>query len=200
MNWINKIDQVITKTLEAVVSIFFIIIFGLVFLLAMLRYVFSSSIMGANEIITILFVYCSSLGVALMVRNKENIRISYFINLLPLPIKKIVSTINYILIMGLNGVFVYLSMGWIRSTGSFKSQLSGIPFWVVEFSIPIGCGVVVLYCLKNILMIYVEPDSLDEIDGELKDALEQATVLLNSNVEKSVPDLKEGNSGKAEIK
>ena len=46
-----------THILEFMVSACFVAIFALVILLVVLRYVFNSSITGANELITVLFVY-----------------------------------------------------------------------------------------------------------------------------------------------
>lgn len=175
MDWYKKIDSLITHAIEKVITVFFMIILGLVFFLVVLRYVFSSSIMGANEVVTMLFIYCSALGTAVMVRDREHIKISFFIEKLPIGAKKIVLTINYLLIGTLNVFFTYLSLGWIESTLSFKSQITNIPFWVVELAIPIGCGLVVFYCLSNILLIHTDKNAINayEIDMDLKDALEQ---------------------------
>ncbi|PAB61036.1 TRAP transporter small permease [Anaeromicrobium sediminis] len=177
MELLKKIDTFITRSIEIVITIFFMIILCLVFILAMLRYVFSSSIMGANEVITMLFIYCSSLGAAIMVRNREHIKISFFIDKFSPIGKKIILTINYLLISGLNICLVYLSFDWIKNTWDFKSQITKIPFWLVEISIPIGCGLIVLYSLNNILLIYTNSQEFNmetsEVDLELKDALIQ---------------------------
>jgi len=177
MGWLKKFDYLITKTLEGLITVFFMIITGMVFLLAVLRYLFKTSIIGANEFATFLFIYCSALGAAVMVRHREHIKISFFIEKLPIVIKKIILTINYVLIGILNGFFAYLSFGWIKDTWAFKSQITKIPFWAVEVSIPIGCGIVVVYCLYNILLIHTNSDDFylesHEADLELKDALKQ---------------------------
>jgi len=160
MDWLKRFDRFITGSIERIITVFFIIIFLLIFSLVLLRYGFKTSIMGTNEIITMLFVYCSALGAAILVRQREHIKISFFVNKLSTGARRIVLTINYILISVLNAVFFYMSLGWIKSIWTFKSPMTQIPFWVKRIPIPIGCGLVILYCLYNIYLIYANSEEL----------------------------------------
>ena len=175
MDWLRRFDRFITGFLERTITIFFIIIFLLIFSLVLLRYGFKTSIMGTNEIITMLFVYCSALGTAILVRQKEHIKISFFVNKLSTGAKRIVLTINYILICVLNAVFFYMSLGWIKSIRTFRSPMTQIPFWVQRIPIPIGCGLVILYCLYNIYLIYA---SSEELSRETEDVYAEIEGLL----------------------
>jgi len=160
MDWLKRFDRFITRSIEWIITVFFIIIFLLIFSLVLLRYGFKTSIMGTNEIITMLFVYCSALGTAILVRQREHIKISFFVDKLSSGTKRIVLTINYILISVLNGVFFYMSLGWIKSIWTFKSPMTQIPFWVQRIPIPIGCGLVILYCFYSIYLIYANSEEL----------------------------------------
>jgi len=175
MDWIRRFDRFITRSLEWIITVFFIIIFLLIFSLVLLRYGFKTSIMGTNEIITMLFVYCSALGTAILVRQKEHIKISFFVNKLSTSAKRIVLTVNYILICVLNAVFFYMSLGWIKSIRTFRSPMTQIPFWVQRIPIPIGCGLVILYCLYNICLIYA---SSEELSRETEDVYAEIEGLL----------------------
>jgi len=175
MDWLRRFDRFITGLIERIITVFFIIIFLLIFSLVLLRYGFKTSIMGTNEIITMLFVYCSALGTAILVRQKEHIKISFFVNKLSTGAKKIVFTINYMLICVLNAVFFYMSLGWIKSIRTFRSPMTQIPFWVQRIPIPIGCGLVILYCLYNIYLIYA---SSEELSRETEDVYAEIEGLL----------------------
>lgn len=175
MDWLKRFDCFITRSLEWIITVFFMIIFLLIFSLVLLRYVFKTSIMGTYEIITMLFVYCSALGTAILVRQKEHIKISFFINKLSAGARRIVLTINYILICVLNVVFVYMSLGWIKSIWTFRSPMTKIPFWVQRIPISIGCGLVILYCLYNIYLIYT---SSEELSCETEDVYAEVEGLL----------------------
>lgn len=175
MDWLKRFDCFITRSLEWIITVFFMIIFLLIFSLVLLRYVFKTSIIGTYEIITMLFVYCSALGTAILVRQKEHIKISFFINKLSAGARRIVLTINYILICVLNVVFVYMSLGWIKSIWTFRSPMTQIPFWVQRIPISIGCGLVILYCLYNICLIYT---SSEELSCETEDVYAEVEGLL----------------------
>lgn len=126
MDLIRKLDRIFTRTVETVLSVLFILIFLMVFNQVVLRYVFNTSIMGTAETFTMLFTYCSALGAAVMVRNREHIRISVFIDKLPLTGKKIVLTINYLLIAMFSYFVFKESLPWLNSIKTFKSQVTGI--------------------------------------------------------------------------
>lgn len=175
MDWLKRFDCFITRSLEWIITVFFMIIFLLIFSLVLLRYGLKTSIMGTYEIITMLFVYCSALGTAILVRQKEHIKISFFINKLSAGARRIVLTINYILICVLNVVFFYMSLGWIKSIWTFRSPMTQIPFWVQRIPISIGCGLVILYCLYNICLIYT---SSEELSRETEDVYAEVEGLL----------------------
>jgi len=175
MDWLRRFERFITRSLEYIITVFFIIIFLLIFCLVLLRYGFKTSIMGTYEIITMLFVYCSALGAAILVRQKEHIKISFFVNKLPTGARRIVLTINYILIGVLNVVFLYMSIGWIKSIWTFRSPMTQIPFWVQRIPISIGCGFVIFYCLYNIYLIYA---SSEELSRETEDVYAEIGGLL----------------------
>jgi TRAP-type C4-dicarboxylate transport system permease small subunit len=50
---------------------------------------------------------------------------------------------------------IYYSINWIQMVGSNESPVMRIPEWTFQISIPIGCGLVVFYCLVNIALTIV---------------------------------------------
>ena len=73
----------LTYFLEVLVCLSFLSFFTMVILLVGLRYLFNSSITGANEIITILFVYTTAIGAAIAVGQRGHIAINILIEKLP---------------------------------------------------------------------------------------------------------------------
>jgi len=49
-------------------------------------------------------------------------------------------------------VMIHYSLPWIKSAGNFESPVLRIPNWVVQISVPIGCSLVILYCLNHIIL------------------------------------------------
>lgn len=192
MHWVKKVDGFITGALEWIITIFFIIIFLLVFGLVLLRYGFQTSIIGTHEVINILFVYCSALGTAILVRQREHIKILFFVEKLPVGVKKMVITVNYLLVCVLNAFFLYMSLDWIKSVGMFKAQITKIPYWVGRIPIPICSFMVILYCFYNIYLIYVNPEELyletQQIDIEVKNIEIEADKRIPLRTERKVKE------------
>lgn len=142
----KKFERVLTHILEGVVALGFLAIFVLVVTLVVLRYAFNSSITGANEIITVLFVYTTAIGSAVAVGKGEHIAIRVAVERLPTRLQKTTDAMSLLLVALINGVALWYSLAWIRATGSFLMPSTGLPRMVAQLSIPVGCGLAVLYC------------------------------------------------------
>jgi len=47
---------------------------------------------------------------------------------------------------------IYYSVAWISKVGNNESPVMRIPEWTMQISIPVGCGLVIFYCLVNIVL------------------------------------------------
>jgi len=63
-----------------------------------------------------------------------------------------VDLLGLVLIGFINGVMIWYGIPWIQSVGSFESPVLRIPNMVVQASIPIGCGLVIICCLCLMVM------------------------------------------------
>lgn len=157
--WEKRLDRV----LETVVTLMFAGILSLTLILVVLRYAFNSSIVWGNEAMEYLFIYTTALGVAVSVGRGTHIRIAFFVDQLPHGLRRWVNTANYLLIAFINAVMITYSLPWIRSAGHFESPVMRIPNWTVQASIPLGCGLVILYCLNHALLEWAgEPAAAED--------------------------------------
>jgi TRAP-type C4-dicarboxylate transport system permease small subunit len=157
MNWINmkwfiETEKVFSRLLAGFISLCFFCIISLIITLVILRYGFNATVVGANEFAVILFIYTSALGAAVVIGKKEHIAITYFVDKLPIPYKKMVDILNYILIAFLNGVMIWYSLRWINITGSYLTAVLRIQQAFAQVIVPIGCGVAILYCIYHIIL------------------------------------------------
>ena len=137
--------------------------------LVALRYLFNSSITGANELVTILFVYTTAIGAAVAVGKGEHIAISLAVEKLSRRGRRIAEIIQLLLVAGLNAVMIFYSIAWIRITGEFLMPSTGLPRAAVQMSVPIGCGLAIVYCVLR--LISPLPDSTGiERDDHLRNA------------------------------
>lgn len=147
-----QLELYLTRVLEAIITLFFLVILSLTITLVIMRYGFNAAIIGGNEAMNYLFIYTTSLGAAISIGKGEHIRISYLVDKLKGRNQKVVGIVNYILIAFINAVMIRYSLPWIRSAGYFESPVLRIPNWIVQISVPIGCGLVILYCLNHIIL------------------------------------------------
>ena len=148
----NPLDKILTRVLDSVVAIFFAAILVITLLQVTLRYGFNMGILGGNELMEFLFIYTTALGAAVAVRRRQHINISFFVDILPKPLYRIVDAFGWLSVAFLNGILIWTSFSWIRQVGSNESPVMRIPEWTVQISIPVGCGLVILYCLNNVVV------------------------------------------------
>jgi TRAP-type C4-dicarboxylate transport system permease small subunit len=155
VEWEKRLDRV----LETLVTLMFFSILSLTILLVVMRYGFNSSIMGGNEAMEYLFIYTTALGAAVSVGQGAHIRISFLVDQLKGFPRRCIDIVCYLLIAFINGVMIYHSLPWIRSAGYFESPVMRIPNWMVQVSVPIGCSLVILYCLNHVILEWIGRNS-----------------------------------------
>ena len=147
MEGIQRFKRILLIVLQGIITFFFFIILMLTILLVILRYGFNTAIIGGNEAMEYLFIYTTAIGAAVALGKREHIKITYFVDKLPLAVQGVVNVLDLILIGFINGVMIWYSIPWIKSVGSFESPVLRIPNRIVQASVPIGCGLVILCCL-----------------------------------------------------
>ena len=135
-----------------VITFFFFIILSITIILVIMRYGFNAAIIGGNEAMNYLFIYTTALGAAVSIGNNEHIKMTCLVEKLKARSRKSINIINYLFIGFINGVMVWYSLPWIRATGYFESPVLRIPNWIVQISIPVGCSLVILYCLNHVIL------------------------------------------------
>jgi TRAP-type C4-dicarboxylate transport system permease small subunit len=149
---LHRFERILTRLLEGIVTLFFFIILTITVLFVLLRYGFNESIIGGNEAMEYLFIYTTAIGAAISVAHREHIKITYFVEKFPRLLQRIVDSIGLLLIAFLNGIMIWLGIPWIKTVGSFESPVLRIPNRFIQVSVPIGCTLVIVYCLYHILL------------------------------------------------
>ncbi len=155
MKRLIEFEKVLTCFLTGIISLCFVCIISLIITLVILRYGFNATIVGANELAVILFIYTSALGAAVVIGKKEHIAITYFFDKLPDTLKKMGEILNFFLIAFLNSVMIWYSFRWIKITGEYLTASLRIQQAFVQIVVPIGCGFAILYCIYHIMLTLV---------------------------------------------
>ncbi|MCS1408386.1 MAG: hypothetical protein M2R45_01561 [Verrucomicrobia subdivision 3 bacterium] len=161
-----RLERRFTCFLEHLIGGLLCLVLLIVAVLVALRYLFNSSIPGANEVITMLFVYTTAIGAAVGVGRWEHIRIMVVINRLPRRMKWLADLLGVFLVGLLNGVMCFYSLAWIGAIGHSLIPSTGLPRMAVQLSIPLGCGLAVLYCLWRVVRLVLSPPAALEEAGQ----------------------------------
>ena len=147
----NGFLKILTNYIEKILVLLLSLIFIITFILVFLRYVFNQSITGANEIVTIMFIYTTAFGSALSIGKREHISINMVINKLKPDNLKKIRYVQYILIFSLHAMLLLFCLEWINTAGGYLMPATGLPRIVVISSIPFGCVLALMYCLKHLI-------------------------------------------------
>ena len=127
------------------------LVFMITLTLVFLRYALNQSITGANEIVTILFIYTTAIGAAVSIGKNEHIGIDVFVNLLPSKFHKTIRVLQIVLLFSLHLILFIYCLQWIGKAGGYLMPATGLPRLVAIASVPIGCILCVLYCFKILI-------------------------------------------------
>ena len=159
---VRRLETALTRVLEGLAALGFLVMLVVVIVLVLLRYVFNSSITGANELITVVFVYCTAIGAAIAVGRREHIAIPAVAERLPKALRRAVDALGLLLVGGLNAVLTWQSVTWIKVTGGFLMPSTELPRVVAQLSVPLGCGLAALWCALRLVLALAGDEELGE--------------------------------------
>lgn len=155
----NRVSVFLIRVLEFAMALVLLAIAGTVVLQVILSSCFNSSITGANEIITKLFVYVTAIGAAVAIGKREHIEITFATDGLSPIAQRGVERLGLLAVAALNVVVVAYSFHWIRITGDYLMPTTQLPRIVAQLSIPIGSAIAVLFCLVRFFSLDASSDS-----------------------------------------
>ncbi len=150
MSDLRAIETKLSNLLEQFLTLLLFLIFAIIVLLVVLRYVFNTTIIGGNEGALIAFVYTTAIGGALAVARQEHIAIHYFVDLSPVRTQHHLKILQLVLVAAMNLAIVWYSIAWIGRTGAFLMPALQLPQLVAQLSVPVGCGMAFVYCVIGI--------------------------------------------------
>lgn len=154
----QRLERRLTAALEAVLAAGLLGILLVIIVLVAMRYAFESGLVGANEAATVVFIYLSSIGAAVAVGRQEHIRVDLLSRKLGPRGARALEALSIGLVGLLNAVVAACCAKWILSTGYTPMPTTQIPRYLAQLSIPLGCGIAVLYsCARLARVLRKEP-------------------------------------------
>lgn len=156
----KRLSETLIPLLEIIMAIGLLTIASIVVIQVILSSCFNSSITGANEVITILFVYITAIGAAVAVGKHEHIAITFALEKMSERHQRLVEIGGLVLVAVLNLTVVAYSVHWIGVTGHYLMPTTQLPRVVAQLSVPIGCTLAILFCVARILAPVKKPATL----------------------------------------
>ncbi len=160
MEKLEKANRILTNLLETVMVCLFGIFLVIVVTKVLLR-PFDTAIYGVDELVKIAFLTSSAIGGAVAISRREHIAITFFIDILPAPIKIGLYLLGLLLVAFVNAVLVYLSIDWIAGPGNNIWQPFGMRQSYVFLVVPVACSLAVFFCLVKAVLTVAGRENTD---------------------------------------
>ena len=151
MNIIRKFFDRIEKITEKIGMILLTLMILIIGGQVILRYIFKFTPRWSEELALVFMIWFSFLGMAIGVKKGIHISIEYFMNLLPLKIKKYINILDEIIIIFFGGVL--LIKGYELSEMMLMSRMPslGVPTTVQYAVVPIAGFLMIVYSCFNLI-------------------------------------------------
>lgn len=140
----------LTRVLEATLAAGMLCMFGIIVVLVLMRYIFQTGLVGANELATVLFVHLSAVGAAVAIGREEHIRLDLLQRRLGVRGKRLAEIASLIAVGGLNLALAERSLVWISVTGHTVMPATQAPRALAQVAVPVGCALAAIYCVTRI--------------------------------------------------
>jgi len=144
---------------------------GLVLVSVFCRYVLNHSLSWSDEVVRYLFVWFTLFGAAVTLREREHIRVEYFVEKLPAALRRVIEIAMLLGVCLFQAALVALGFLWVWSTrGSYTSSLQWPLNLFFYAALPCTAALGVWYTLRRLWRgEYAENDVTAE---ELTEALQ----------------------------
>ena len=126
-----------------------------------MRWVFKDPIVWSEELIRLMYVWICFIGWTLAARYRTYIRITFIINALPPIPKKLLSTVNCLLIIIFSVLMVYYGIRMTRIGAAGGAVTLPISFALVYVIVPITNFIILLYHLTDLVSIWKKPAEVE---------------------------------------
>jgi TRAP-type C4-dicarboxylate transport system permease small subunit len=144
-----KLEQFFLRTNQVLIGVMMAIMFALVFINVVTRYVFGFSFATAEEISTFLMIWITYIGAGLALREGRLAAIDLFQDMLPQKARRFVRVLLGLTILVFFGILAYYGMKMVRFGWSQETWATQIPRGIPYLAVPIGA---VVFGLHLILM------------------------------------------------
>jgi TRAP-type transport system small permease protein len=136
--------ETLARVIERALAIVFVLAITLNFVNVIGRYVFDTSILGADEIEVYTMVWITFLGAVVVTWRRQHLRMDVILRMLPAPVQTVLHAIELLLLAGLGGFMLIHSWNYAAQMYAIgrTSDMTDIPLWTIHAALPLGFGLI----------------------------------------------------------
>ena len=159
---IDKAFDRITRFIEVVLALAFILAVVLNFANVMGRYLFGFALLGSDEVQVFVMVAMTFLGAAVVTRRNEHLRMDVLVQFMPEQVRLLLRIAEQILLIVLAGFVLSQSYFYARQMLRIgrTSDMAGVPMWIPHGSVALGFALILLIgCWRLVTVMTRREDS-----------------------------------------
>jgi len=139
------------RILEDFTIVLFSILCTVVFVAVVARYMFRSPLMWSEEIIIYLFTWVVFMGSTILYKNQKHISIGVFTSILPSSVKRALSIVGDLLILGFLVILFYQGIILFTLNVDIPSITVPVPVGISTISLPIMALLMIYYNIRQLI-------------------------------------------------
>lgn len=164
-----KVYSRILDVLEKIVKILVIVLLSgivlIMFTQSILRYVFHHSLVWAEELAVYFCIYCVMFGLCIAVRRESHLQVDVILNMMSKRYRALFTAVTSVIAIGVMVFFLRYAMDLLKLATGISATLP-ITIKDVYMSFPIGCVLVIIFSLENIVINFLKFKNNGELPGE----------------------------------
>ena len=148
-SWVNAAE----KAHDGLAVTLFALMFGVIILQVVLRYIFNAPLVFTDELAAYLFVWISFLGFALATRKRVHIGIGVVANRLPPAARRLLHVLSCVASIAFAVVLVVVGVMIVRRNGDVRMVSLDFAVWPVYLVVPMAALFLVGYGIRDLVAI-----------------------------------------------
>lgn len=148
---LGRINAILYSAIKEILIAIGLVLIALVFVGAVLRYIFGLSIIWAYEVSILLLVWSAFLGAAAGVRSKSHVNFDMFINKVPEGARKWAILVRDLIVIAFLAAGTYFGYKVLGRTMRQQMQTINLPVGVLYMAIPVGFVPMILFYLQDLI-------------------------------------------------
>ena len=151
----RKLNEYLEEVILVILLVCMIFVLGLQIVL---RYVFKNSLSWSEELVRYMFVWSTFIGIPYCIKNNTSIRVNQFKTAMPIKVQNILSYVDKFIMFILFLIMAVFSIDIVNSSfaSGQSSAAMGIPYWLIQISVPIGSVLSLIRIVQNVMAINKE--------------------------------------------